>query len=206
MFTGIVQTQAQIVEVTDKAAFRQLVVRTQPEFLQQLQVGASIAINGCCLTVVSFTDEDVQFDVIDETLKLTNLGTLQVGSWVNFERSLKVGDEIGGHHVSGHIHACVTVERIEKTADNWALWLRFEPKWRPYVFAKGFIAVNGASLTIGQVVADTFSLHLIPETLRLTNLEAAVIGDKLNVEFDQQTITIVDTVERVVNAKLADKT
>lgn len=201
MFTGIVQTQAEIMAIDQREQFRQLTLKVAPQFLTNLEIGASIAINGCCLTVVQFTPDTVEFDVIDETLKLTNLGQLTVGRKVNFERSLKVGDEIGGHHVSGHIHTTGVVETITETADNVAMWIAFPAEFTPYVFAKGFISVNGASLTIGQVHNSQFSLHLIPETLRLTNLADVTPGDKVNLEFDQQTITIVETVNRYLEQK-----
>lgn len=209
MFTGIVQTQATLVAVEEKDQFRHFTIATEEKFLSQLQIGASIAINGCCLTVVQFAlanpqfggQATVQFDVIDETLRLTNLGALQPGDTVNFERSLRVGDEIGGHQVSGHIHTCATLVEVNTTANNWEMWLEFDAKWSRYVFAKGFISVNGASLTIGQVRGQQFSLHLIPETLRLTNLGNAAVGTQFNLEFDQQTMTIVETVERVLAAR-----
>ncbi len=195
MFTGIVQTQAQVVQLEDRDNFRHLTLSVAPEYLLQVALGASIAINGCCLTVVRFTDSTVSFDIIDETLRLTNLGELLVGDTVNFERSLKVGDEMGGHYVSGHIHGVGRIVERQQSPDNLALWIEFAPQFAPYVLPKGFIGVNGASLTVGQVVGNKFSLHLIPETLRLTNLAAA---EQVNLEFDQQTMTIVNTVERVL--------
>lgn len=198
MFTGIVQTQAVVAQLNDREQFRQLTVQAAPEFLQQVALGASISINGCCLTVVAFTETTVCFDIIDETLRLTNLGGLTVGEHVNFERSLKVGDEMGGHYVSGHIHCTGTVVKRARSKDNLALWIEFPEQFKPYVLAKGFISVNGASLTVGQVDGNRFSLHLIPETLRLTNIESA---DTVNLEFDQQTITIVETVERVLQQR-----
>ncbi|CAI8163931.1 riboflavin synthase subunit alpha [Pseudidiomarina mangrovi] len=198
MFTGIVQTQALIAHISERHNFRQLTVQVEPEFLTALTIGASIAINGCCLTAVQFSTNQVQFDVIDETLRLTNLGALKVGDHVNFERSLKVGDEIGGHHVSGHVHCTGTIVERSNTVDNWTLWVEFPLAFSRYILSKGFISVNGASLTVGQVVGNRFSLHLIPETLRLTNLAEA---EQVNLECDQQTITIVDTVERVLAAR-----
>ncbi len=198
MFTGIVQTQAIVAELADKNNFRQLTLEVAPQYLTQLETGASIAINGCCLTVVSFTETHVSFDIIDETLALTNLGDLTIGSEVNFERSLKVGDEIGGHYVSGHVHTVGTIVEREESPDNLALWVEFPKEYARFVLAKGFISVNGASLTIGKVVENRLSLHLIPETLRLTNLEQA---SSVNLEFDQQTMTIVETVERVLAAR-----
>ncbi|WP_404399316.1 riboflavin synthase subunit alpha [Idiomarina seosinensis] len=201
MFTGIVQTQAQISDIKDSDEFRHLTVKVEPQFLRDLDIGASIAINGCCLTVVHQSSDTVEFDVIDETLRLTNLGLLIENSQVNFERSLKAGDEIGGHHVSGHIHCQGTLIAVEQSDTNWAGWIEVPANFTPYLFAKGFIAVNGASLTIGEVKENRFSLHLIPETLRLTNLSQAQPGTPLNIEFDQQTITIVETVERVLKQR-----
>ncbi len=198
MFTGIVQTQATIFSVSDQASFRHIVVETEPKFLKDLAIGASIAINGCCLTVVEFSDTQVHFDVIDETLRLTNLGKLKEGDKVNFERSLKIGDEIGGHGVSGHIHCSGKVTDVELSENNCAMWIQIPEKHSSYLFDKGFISVNGASLTIGQVKGNCFSLHLIPETLRITNLGECEAGSEVNIELDQQTITTVDTVERVL--------
>lgn len=203
MFTGIVQTQAVVSHIDLHPDFRHLRLAVAPEYLQRLDIGASIAINGCCLTVVHFelppagnnTPGSVEFDVIDETLRLTNLGELAVNDSVNFERSLKVGDEIGGHHVSGHIHCTGQVVEQQHDEFNWVLWIEFPERFARFVFSKGFISVNGASLTIGEVKENRFSLHLIPETLRLTNLEQA---SRVNLEFDQQTMTIVETVERVL--------
>ncbi|WP_417658202.1 riboflavin synthase subunit alpha [Pseudidiomarina sp.] len=200
MFTGIVQTQATVAQLNDRENFRQLTLKVAPKHLEQVALGASIAINGCCLTVVAFTEDTVSFDIIDETLRLTNLGQLAVGDTVNFERSLKVGDEMGGHYVSGHIHGLGSIVKREQSADNFALWIEFPAQFQAYVLPKGFISVNGASLTVGQVESNRFSLHLIPETLRLTNLEHAKI---VNLEFDQQTMTIVETVERVLRQRTA---
>ena len=201
MFTGIVQTKAKVVSLTDKGKFRHLTIEVEPRHLSGVQLGASIAINGVCLTVVHFDETQVSFDVIDETLRLTNLGELVVGSEVNFERSLRIGDEIGGHYVSGHIHCTASIVDIEVSENNWSAWLALPQAQVAYLFAKGFIAVNGASLTVGQVDGNQFSLHLIPETLRLTNLAALKPGDKVNIEMDQQTITTVTTVERVLAAR-----
>lgn len=198
MFTGIVQTQATIFSVSDQVSFRHIVVETTPEYLQNLSIGASIAINGCCLTVVEFSETRVHFDVIDETLRLTNLGQLTAGDRVNFERSLKVGDEIGGHGVSGHIHCTGQVAERVDSDHNCTLWIEIPEAHTRYLFDKGFISVNGASLTIGTVQNNRFSLHLIPETLRITNLGDCTNGSTLNIELDQQTITTVNTVERVL--------
>jgi len=198
MFTGIVQAQVQVKDVTHRDGFVRLTLQAGQEPLHQLQRGASIAINGTCLTATEFDISAgwVSFDVIDETLLKTNLGTLQRGSKVNFERSLKFGDEIGGHIVSGHVSATAEILQIERSADNCAMRLSFPPELAAFIQPKGFIAVDGASLTVGAVQGHSFWLHLIPETLAVTTLGEKQIGERLNLECDQQTVTIVQTVER----------
>ncbi|WP_105216114.1 riboflavin synthase subunit alpha [Pseudoalteromonas sp. T1lg22] len=201
MFTGIVQCQAQVQSKTLTNGVQRLVLAVPSKYLQNLELGASIAVNGCCLTVVEYHADagalgSVQFDVIDETLALTNLGLLECGDKVNFERSMTFGSELGGHIVSGHIH-CVgsLIERID-TQDNCRMHIAMDAKWREYVLYKGFISVNGASLTVGELSEQGFWLHLIPETLAITNLGQMVAGTEINIEVDQQTYTIVQTVQR----------
>lgn len=205
MFTGIVQTKVQVTEIRDKVQFRQLTLHSGPEYLQQLQRGASIAINGVCLTVTDFdsTAGWVCFDVIAETLGKTNLGSIKVGDVVNFERSLSFGSELGGHIVSGHIQTTATITALEKTANNCAMRLTLAPEYMRYILSKGFIAVEGCSLTVGETYADGFSLYLIPETLAITTLGQKQLGDRLNIELDQQTQTIVQTVERIMAERFA---
>ncbi|KAF7769809.1 riboflavin synthase [Pseudoalteromonas citrea] len=201
MFTGIVQTQAAVISCNKSEGILRLVLSVASSYLQHLDIGASIAINGCCLTVVRYevNPQDVvgqvYFDVIDESLKLTNLGLLQRGSKVNFERSLTFGTEIGGHIVSGHIHCAAEVVSVIKQHDNCKMHLSLPSEWLKFVLYKGFITINGASLTVGEVDERGFWLHLIPETLSITNLGRAAVGDLLNIEVDQQTYTIVNTVE-----------
>ncbi|MBQ4845551.1 riboflavin synthase subunit alpha [Pseudoalteromonas sp. MMG005] len=201
MFTGIVQTQATVISCNKSGGVLRLVLSVSSNYLNHLDIGASIAINGCCLTVVRYevSPQDVvgqvYFDVIDESLKLTNLGFLQRGLKVNFERSLTFGTELGGHIVSGHIHCMAKIKAIVKDHDNCRVQLSLPNEWLKFVLYKGFITINGASLTVGEVNATGFWLHLIPETLSITNLGRAVEGDFLNIEVDQQTYTIVNTVE-----------
>lgn len=202
MFTGIVTHKAPVANSELRGGILRLTLDTPSGFTQELETGASIAVNGVCLTVVAFDERSVAFDVIDETLRLTNLEGSTQGTLVNLERAASFGDEIGGHLLSGHIHTQATLASRTHNEENVELELSFDPLWQKYVIAKGYIAVNGCSLTIGRVAPGSFSLHLIPETLRLTNLEHADISTKLNIEFDHQTMTIVETVERV----LAEKT
>jgi riboflavin synthase len=207
MFTGIVQTIASVVSASIDKGVMRVVTSLPNDYLQNLEIGASIAINGCCLTVVKFelgtnnTAGKAYFDVIDETLKLSNIGTLKAGDKVNLERSLTFGTEIGGHIVSGHIHTLATVGEITVTENNWAVFLEIAPKWLKYINYKGFIAVNGCSLTVGKIEKNGFYLHLIPETLEVTNIGLAQKGDQFNIEIDQQTMTIVDTIERYMKQK-----
>ncbi|TLU61123.1 riboflavin synthase subunit alpha [Thalassotalea litorea] len=207
MFTGIVQIKAQVSDVEHRNDFRHLQVAVPQSFAENLELGASVACNGVCLTVVKIQPCEqattmLHFDVIAETLRLTNLGELTRASWLNLERSMRFGDEVGGHIVSGHIHDLATLKSINETDDNVQMTFSFDSRWRPYIHRKGFIAVNGASLTLGDVSEDTFDLHLIPETLERTNLRSFRVGDQANIEIDQQTITIVDTIERIMADKL----
>lgn len=200
MFTGIVQTKAQLTAIRDEAGFRQLTLQPGAQYLQNLNRGASIAINGVCLTVTDFDSNAgwVCFDVIAETLSKTNLGKLNVGDTVNFERSLTFGSELGGHIVSGHIQTTAQITALDVSANNCAMRLTLAPQHMRYILSKGFIAVEGCSLTVGETYADGFSLYLIPETLNITTLGQKQVGDTLNIELDQQTQAIVQTVERIM--------
>ena len=206
MFTGIVQTKATVVNVSGNDDFKTLCLSVGKEHLQNLTIGASIAINGCCLTVTRFETQmndvvgQVYFDVIDESLQKTNLGVLKQGSLVNFERSVTFGTEIGGHIVSGHIHSTAIVTKSEQRGSNWEMTLELGKDLMKYVLHKGFVGVNGCSLTIGDVTETSFNLHLIPETMNITNLGQYEIGDKINIEVDQQTYTTVQTVERYLKS------
>ncbi len=135
---------------------------------------------------------------MEETLAVTNLVGLRVGDKVNIERSLKFGTELGGHILSGHVHTQAQLVHLDISDSHYNMQLEVAEEWLKYIFYKGFIGINGCSLTVGEVKGNRFMLHLIPETLRLTNLEDYREGDRLNIEIDSQTQTIVDTVERVL--------
>ncbi|ART79286.1 riboflavin synthase subunit alpha [Oceanisphaera avium] len=201
MFTGIVQGQGLIVEIIDKIDFRTHVVSLPSELLPGLALGASVAHNGCCLTVTKINDQQVHFDLMQETLRVTNLGRLKVGDQVNLERAARFGDDIGGHAMSGHIMAMSELaERIE-TDTNTTLWFSLPRELAKYVFTKGYIGIDGISLTVGQVDNNRFAVHLIPETLTRTNLGTVQPGYQANLEIDPQTQAIVDTVERVMASR-----
>lgn len=201
MFTGIVQSQACVYSVKNENDLSRLVLKINESFVQELTLGASIAVNGVCLTVVEWDIDNgnayISFDVIAETLKVSNLAQLSVNDMVNVERSLRFGDEIGGHIVSGHVHAMATLCLREETSSNCTLVFDIAANWQKYILPKGFISINGISLTVGEVCNSGFNVHLIPETLMRTNLKGLELGDPVNIECDQQTITIVDTIERI---------
>ena len=201
MFTGIVQGMAQIVEVRQREAFRTHVVRLPAPLLEGLQPGASVAHNGCCLTVTGIDGDRVSFDLMQETLRVTNLGALGPGDRVNVERAARFGDEIGGHPMSGHILCTAEVTEVIDSPDNRKLWFRLPDTLARYLFAKGYIGVDGVSLTIGEVRGNRFDVNLIPETLARTNLGGRTPGERVNIEIDPQTQAIVDTVERVLAAR-----
>lgn len=202
MFTGIVQSLAEVFSVKNENSLSRIGILVDNEFAMDLNLGASIAINGVCLTVVLYRQHAeskvvIFFDVINESLRVTNLSDVKAGCLVNFERSLKVGDEIGGHHVSGHIHDAAIIKKIEKTSTNCSISFEMKSDYIKYIFNKGFVAINGISLTVGDVSNNVFTVHLIPETVNRTNLGICEIGQKVNIECDQQTITIVNTIERM---------
>ncbi|MEF1185144.1 riboflavin synthase subunit alpha [Vibrio sinaloensis] len=201
MFTGIVQGMAEVVAIEKKEAFQTHKLRLTGEMNQGLSIGASVAHNGCCLTVTEIEGEIVSFDLMQATLKLTNLGELQVGDSVNIERAAKFGDEIGGHSMSGHITLVGEIVDVIDTPNNRTIWFELPQASMKYVLAKGYIGLDGCSLTIGEVEQNRFSVHLIPETLQRTRFGQRKVGEKINVEFDPQTQAIVDTVERVLASK-----
>lgn len=201
MFTGIVQGTAKIVHIDKKERFQTHIVELKGHLAQGLEIGASVAHNGCCLTVTKIEGEQVSFDLMQATLALTNLGELTSGDCVNIERAAKFGDEIGGHSMSGHISLMGQIVEVLDTPNNRTIWFEVPEGSMKYVLSKGYIGLDGCSLTIGEVTDNRFSVHLIPETLQRTLFGGRKVGDKVNIEFDPQTQAIVDTVERVLAAK-----
>ncbi|MCU7852112.1 MAG: riboflavin synthase subunit alpha [Candidatus Thiodiazotropha sp. (ex Monitilora ramsayi)] len=198
MFTGIVQGTAQLVSVIEKENFRTHRIRLPNDALKGLTPGASVAHNGCCLTVTQIDGDLVDFDLMQETLRATNLGELTVGDHVNFERAACFGDEIGGHAMSGHILCTAEVVKVTTSPNNHNVRFKLPSVWRKYIFTKGYIGIDGISLTIGEAEGDEFDVNLIPETLERTNIGSREVGDRINIEIDPQTQAIVDTVERVL--------
>lgn len=196
MFTGIVQGKGTLVNLVKGEHVHTLTVQL-PDASGLLR-GASVALNGVCLTATDISETGVDFDVIPETLQRTTLGTLEVGDEVNVERSLKMGDELGGHLLSGHIMDVALIENVANVGGGVDLRFNAPASLMKYIHEKGYIGLNGASLTIGEVSDQSFNIHLIPETLRLTTFGTSSKGDMVNVEIDSMTQTVVATVERMM--------
>lgn len=196
MFTGIVSGIVPVKSVENKGSFWAITVDLG-RFKEGLEIGASVSLDGVCLTVVSIDDNIVQFDIIEETLNRTTFGSIKAGKSVNVERSLKVGDELGGHILSGHV---LTTAKIIKRIENEGsidLLIENKEEFSDYILQKGYVSIDGMSLTIGRVTEDYFSLHIIPETLRVTTIEAKSEGDRVNIEIDSRTQAIVDTIRNM---------
>lgn len=199
MFTGIVSGQSQVRVVEKTRSCTRLVVELA-EFEQGLSTGQSVSINGVCLTVSRFASGLAEFDLITTTLDTTNLGELREGQSVNVERSIKFGDEIGGHLLSGHVACVVRVVQCNRQDETASFCFVVPIEWRQHLHTKGFVALNGVSLTLAEYCYDSGMgwVHLIPETVRRTNLGQITVESLLNLEVDTQTQTIVNTVERIL--------
>lgn len=198
MYTGIVQGKYKIISIKRQPGLDSLLIHLPENLLQALSIGASVAIDGVCLTVTGIEGDKVGFDVMQQTLSLTTLGGLVNDASVNIERSARQGAEIGGHPISGHIDGMAELVAIEEPENNRFVTYRVSREHLKYIFPKGFIALNGCSLTVAEVdkLAATIKVCYIPETLRVTTHGEKQVGDKVNYELDRQTQVIVDTVER----------
>ena len=200
MFSGIVQNKTPLRVEQEKAQLKTFSIELTPKQQDGLTIGASIALNGVCLTVSHINHGRAYFDVMMETLRVSNLGQVASGGIVNTERAAKFGDDIGGHAMSGHVMNTVEIVDIVRPENNCIIWFKLEPEQRKYIFNKGFVGLNGCSLTIGEVLENRFNVYLIPETLTVTNFAEAQVGDSINIEFDAQTQAIVETLERMRDA------
>lgn len=183
MFTGLVQSLAKIADIVAEPPGVRLVIRN-PQLASNAATGDSIAINGCCLTVVAIESDRLSFQAGQETLARTNLGELAPGDMVNLEPSLRAGDPIGGHYVTGHIDAVGTVDARHDDADWCTIWFRAPVAQLDQMASKGSVAVDGVSLTLVDVERERFSVALIPHTLSLTTLGRRKVGDRVNIETD----------------------
>lgn len=200
MYTGIIQALCPVVKLQKAPGLTSFVIELPEKLKVGLQIGASVAIDGVCLTVTEIEVNKISFDAMQETLHKTTIGTLKEGDFVNVERSAKMGDEIGGHPMSGHVSTMAKIVAVDESENNKVMTFQVEPSWMRCIFSKGFISLDGASLTVvdAQKDAGTFKVWFIPETLRLTRFGKKQKGDFVNVEIDPQTQVIVETVERVL--------
>ena len=183
MFTGIVQTVAKIADRKLSGKDGKLVIELDFPLKNPVK-GESIAVNGACLTLEESSGNKLFFHVLEETLKKTNLGSLPKSSKVNIERSLSVGDSLGGHMVTGHIDTTCPVKSLRKQGGDWVLSIEFPEELAPYFVEKGSVAIDGVSLTVVEAGKDCFSVHLIPTTMEMTSLSGRKSGDLVNIETD----------------------
>lgn len=205
MFTGIVQAIARIGSIRDNASIRTFEVEFPDRFTNGLETGSSVSVDGVCLTATKIIPPSfVSFDVILQSLTVTTLSEFVVGAFVNVERAARDGAEIGGHPLSGHVDFTAEITAVIEADDNKALRILMPEAFRRYVFPKGYIAVNGASLTVSECNRHEgwFEVWLIPETRRATNLDAKGAGDRLNIEIERGTQVMVDTVRDTIHEAL----
>ena len=205
MFTGIVQGVAEVGAITDRTGLRSFELVFPPGFDMGLEIGASVACDGVCLTVTALPQPGrACFDVMQQSLAQTTLASLKVGDPLNVERAARDGAEIGGHPISGHVDCIARVLEVRCPENNHVLRIEMPASHRRYVFAKGYVAINGASLTVAEAdrAAGWFEVWLIPETLRMTTFGAKQAGDVLNIEIERGTQVMVDTVRDTLSERL----
>ena len=204
VFSGIVHSTGTITQASKNKDSLTLEVESSSDFVADLQIGASVCVDGVCLTVTSVTDTLMCFDLIIETLRSTTFDKVKISEQVNLERSIKFGDEIGGHILSGHVSDTLSIDKISKTDENYVLTFKTSSDIVKYIFPKGYVAINGVSLTVGDVSREDnlFNVYLIPETLRRTNLSNKLVGDLVNVEIESQTRNTVDTITQITKENI----
>ena len=191
MVTGIVSGKGNLQKIIKCEDYVSLVIKAPKGFAKNLSRGASVSVNGVCLTVKKGKTDLLEFDVIEETLIRTNLKNIGKSSKVNLERSMTAKTEIGGHLVSGHIHGTGEVLKVINRKETKDLLIKIPSDLREYFFYKGYVALNGCSLTIGKVLKSSFYIHLIPETVSITTFKEIKNGDLVNIEVEQATINTV---------------
>jgi riboflavin synthase len=183
MFTGLVQSVG-TVSAIDKKPQGGCILTLKSVLLKNAALGASIAVNGCCLTVSETKGDEAKFVLLEETLRLTNLGDLQVGSLVNLEPSLQPTDRMGGHFVTGHIDGQGQISHWGQDGADWRLDIELTTEISRYVVKKGCIAIDGMSLTVADILPNGVRIWIIPHTLDVTNLKLRKLGQRVNIETD----------------------
>ncbi|PHM53874.1 riboflavin synthase subunit alpha [Xenorhabdus sp. KK7.4] len=201
MYTGIVQGKEKVLSLNNNNGFSTITISNNNRLFDDVAIGASVAVDGTCLTVTQFNEDKVFFDISDFTADTTTLKFLSIGDQVNIERSHQMNKENGGHSLYGHIEGIAEVVEFTAIGETYRLVIRIPQDNIKYFFLKGFIGLHGCSLTVNHIDEEnkTITLNLIPETLRITNLNKVKVGDFLNYEVDQTTRTIVDTLSRTLS-------
>ena len=202
MFTGLVEKTGEVVELKGNLDGGFSLYLREPEIFSASQMGDSIAVNGCCLTLAGNENGVTRFDLLQETLARTSLGAVKPGAVVNLERAMSAGTRFGGHFVQGHIDCTSEVLRIEKVGADWRVDVALPEEGRRYVVSKGSIAVDGISLTVSSLEPDRFTLWIIPHTWEVTNLRKRSVGDRVNVEYDMLAKHVERVVELMVRPEL----
>lgn len=183
MFTGLIEEVGKVLWIRATERGTELEIAA-PGIARNIRTGHSVAVNGCCLTVKAHRAEQVTFDLLEETLERTNLKSLRRESFVNLERAVAADGRLGGHFVQGHIDCAARVLAFDEAAGDYRLEVALLPEFSHYVAFKGSIAVNGISLTVTEILPESFAAWVIPHTRRNTNLQSMVAGDQVNIEFD----------------------
>lgn len=200
MFSGIVQGTAEITSATQRDDVLTIEVKLGENLIEDLEIGASVSVDGVCLTAVEISETTAKFDIIEETIRCTTLDMARKNTQANIERSLKFGDEIGGHNVSGHVTSVATISEVKQGVNGRTLQLTSEEKEISYLMPKGFVAIDGISLTVGEVNRSTatFDVHLIPETITATTIGEKQVGDQVNLELDSATVAAVEAAKQML--------
>lgn len=199
MFTGLVEEKGILKEKILTGEGFQFEIQAQ-KVLDDLIIGSSIAVNGCCLTVVKRTDKTFSVDTIEETLNKTNLGILKQGDKVNLERPLKADARLGGHFVLGHIDTTGRIEALKELSNSHWMTISFPEKFKQYLIYVGSVAIDGVSMTVAELKENTFSVGIIPHTWRETIFSDKKVGDTVNLEFD----VLGKYVESIMNIKASN--
>ncbi|MDQ1237599.1 MAG: riboflavin synthase [Wigglesworthia glossinidia] len=202
MFTGIIQGIGFVNTLKKNTDIFTYSVIFPKNLLSNLSIGDSISNNGCCLTITKIENENITFDLIKETIDITNFKKIKIGDQINLEKSVSLNQPIGGHLMSGHITCFGTISEIQCTENKKTIYITIpNKKIMKYFFYKGYVGIDGISLTISKILNNGFYIHLIPETIEKTALKYKKIGSLVNIEIDLNTQIIVDTVERILNKK-----
>lgn len=200
MFTGLIEEKGILIQKIPTGDGFQFEIQAE-KVLEDLNIGSSIAVNGCCLTVVKRTERTFSVDTIEETLNKTNLGVLKQGDKVNLERPLKADARLGGHFVLGHIDTTGKIENIKELSNSHWMTISFPEKFNQYLIYVGSVAIDGVSMTVADLKNNSFSVGIIPHTWKETIFSEKKIGDTVNLEFD----VLGKYVERIMNNKPSDE-